>query len=1276
MRKLSHIFLMALMVLGYLPLALAQQTDTPHEADQFGVYQIQASQYAVSNAGTDLFVGEEWLVATDPVVGDYVYLDDTSDENRNETSADRYKSPSLVFKIDMPEAQKGFVWALINEGGKDKGRIYVNMNGLDLDKRAEGDYGSAAKSRISEEMAGQWQWILCNNQANDDVVKAGVNEIEIFKARPDIKIAKLAFTPQQDINMIINSPEVKVVGNDGTQLTLDLGTPSLTGELYDFNESIYPTKEYAYRVQVGEAEAVEVTEQQFTIPVSDLAAATTVSVALSHEFRKNSSSNMQTYSIPTLLSVDANSQPEDGNGSDVPHEADANGIYLFQANQYAELKEGSDAFTGENWLVGNDAEMGAILYLENTTSDNRNETSSERYISPTVVFEINMPEAQTGYVWALVNEGSKDAGRIYVNFNDLDLDKRAEGEYGSAARSRISDAMKGEWQWMLCNNQAKSEIVKQGVNKIEIFKARPNIKIAKIAFTPSQDINMIIDAPEVKVVENNGTSLKLDLGEPTLTGDLYNSSDVIYATKDFGYRVQLGENEAVEVTDRFFEIPLTDIADPTDVAVEVSHEFKANSSSEHLTYSIPTVITVDQNSLPDGEVDTEAPTIPGNLSSSEVASNSLTLSWEASTDNVAVAGYKITRDGTELPNDVTEGTSVTIGGLDPETEYTFTVRAYDAAGNHSAESEAHVVTTASLGGDGDDLPGTIHMADGDEIFEFAAAEYAANIGGKGQYDGERWLIGTDPEMGRYMYLANTDTTTNANKVSVERFDSPMLRYNISMPEASRFYIWALVNEGDVKSGTVYGSVNQIDIDKRNLDTPNDPTNPDYYGAAFGSRISEEMVGEWQWVLIGYEIRTTMLNAGINELDLFKAYPNIKIAKIALVPEQRMFPVISRPKVRIQENDGSQVIVSWEEPEVIGDFYDTDYTIFPDRNFSVRLKLEGEDEVVLDHAQGNTYAIPYASLSTAKELKIEIGHLFRRTSSESVLFYSFPSRISVSQDSQPDFEAPSIPTDLKSIDTQGTSVALSWTASTDNVGVLGYHIYQDGFIIQTVSATSYKVSGLNTSTNYTFAVSAFDAAGNESELSESISVTTRDKDDEVSDRPSVVEDLIASQISLNSFTLNWRPSNSLNGITAYYVFIREVGGGNFELAAHLNGATFSYGFLDLSSDQEYELMVLAEDGAGYVSEDSEILLVKTEKAPLSTTDEAQFMVYPNPSRGQVSVKFFNEHAVQYTVITMEGRQLMSAPIEEQKLNLDLPAGIYILNINFSNNISQSQRLVIY
>ncbi|MFJ6572163.1 DUF4832 domain-containing protein [Streptomyces sp. NPDC091292] len=88
----------------------------------------------------------------------------------------------------------------------------------------------------------------------------------------------------------------------------------------------------------------------------------------------------------------------------------------------------------------------------------------------------------------------------------------------------------------------------------------------------------------------------------------------------------------------------------------------------------------------------------------------------------------------------------------------------------------------------------------------------------------------------------------------------------------------------------------------------------------------------------------------------------------------------------------------------------------------------------------------------------------------------------------DTTAPTAPT-LTSTGRTDSSVALSWSGASDNVGVTGYDIHRDGTKIASVAGTSYNDTGLSAGTSYTYTVRAKDAAGNISPASASVTVTT-------------------------------------------------------------------------------------------------------------------------------------------------------------------------------------------
>ena len=88
----------------------------------------------------------------------------------------------------------------------------------------------------------------------------------------------------------------------------------------------------------------------------------------------------------------------------------------------------------------------------------------------------------------------------------------------------------------------------------------------------------------------------------------------------------------------------------------------------------------------------------------------------------------------------------------------------------------------------------------------------------------------------------------------------------------------------------------------------------------------------------------------------------------------------------------------------------------------------------------------------------------------------------------DTTAPSAPTGLNASSPSTTQLALSWSPSSDNVGVVGYTAYLNGSKTSSSAGTSYTFSGLSCGTAYSLSVDAYDAAGNHSSRS-SLSAST-------------------------------------------------------------------------------------------------------------------------------------------------------------------------------------------
>jgi chitodextrinase len=90
---------------------------------------------------------------------------------------------------------------------------------------------------------------------------------------------------------------------------------------------------------------------------------------------------------------------------------------------------------------------------------------------------------------------------------------------------------------------------------------------------------------------------------------------------------------------------------------------------------------------------------------------------------------------------------------------------------------------------------------------------------------------------------------------------------------------------------------------------------------------------------------------------------------------------------------------------------------------------------------------------------------------------------------PDTTPPSAPTNLRL--TPGYKrIALSWTASVDNVGVAGYYVYRSGKRVASVTVASYTDTRLVSGTRYKYDVIAYDSAGNKSAASATVSAKAK------------------------------------------------------------------------------------------------------------------------------------------------------------------------------------------
>jgi chitinase len=177
----------------------------------------------------------------------------------------------------------------------------------------------------------------------------------------------------------------------------------------------------------------------------------------------------------------------------------------------------------------------------------------------------------------------------------------------------------------------------------------------------------------------------------------------------------------------------------------------------------------------------------------------------------------------------------------------------------------------------------------------------------------------------------------------------------------------------------------------------------------------------------------------------------------------------------------------------------------------------------------------------------------------------------------DTTPPSNVSGLTSPSKTSTSVSLSWSAATDNVGVAGYNIYRNGATSPTAqttgTGTTFNNTGLTPSTAYTYTVKARDAAGNvSSAFSNQISVTTNASGGD-SSPPTVPGNFRVTGTTNTSVALAWNASTDNVGVTGYEI------SRNGSVVTTTSGTTLSYNDTGRTACTTYTYNVRSRDAAG-------------------------------------------------------------------------------------------------
>jgi chitodextrinase len=224
---------------------------------------------------------------------------------------------------------------------------------------------------------------------------------------------------------------------------------------------------------------------------------------------------------------------------------------------------------------------------------------------------------------------------------------------------------------------------------------------------------------------------------------------------------------------------------------------------------------------------------------------------------------------------------------------------------------------------------------------------------------------------------------------------------------------------------------------------------------------------------------------------------------------------------------------------------------------------------------------------------------------------------------PDTQPPTSPSNLTATAVSTSQINLSWTASTDNVGVTGYLVERCTGAgcttfsqIAAVTGTSFNNTGLAASTPYSYRVRATDAAGNLSGYSNVAGATTLAPDTQPPTNPS---NLTATAASSGQINLAWTASTDNVGVTAYLV--ERCQGAGCSTFAQI-GSTGSTSYIDtgLSASTSYSYRVRATDAAGNLSGYSNVAGATTQNVPFTPTFMQGNYATPQSAPSSVAVTY--------------------------------------------------------
>jgi chitodextrinase len=455
-------------------------------------------------------------------------------------------------------------------------------------------------------------------------------------------------------------------------------------------------------------------------------------------------------------------------------------------------------------------------------------------------------------------------------------------------------------------------------------------------------------------------------------------------------------------------------------------------------------------------VDTTAPTVPVGVSATPVSSTQINLSWTASSDNVGVTSYNVYRNGVLVASPTT--TTFNDSGLIANTSYGYKVAAADAAGNVSAQS-ATVSATTQLG-QPPAMPTGLRVVSSTDTSIVLSWNDSTDL-----RNGDKYQVYVND------VWQNLESTTN-NYTVTGLTPGTTYTFRVSAGQSSSYGDWTAPVSGTTSSG---------DVEAPSIPTGLSATPVSSSQISLGWAASTDNVSVTGYkvyrngVLIASPTGTSFNDTGLISNTVYSytvaavdAAGNASVQSSAV---QATTTMASAPAVPT----GLQVVSA------------TDTAVTLDWNDSADLRGGDKYQVYVNDVWAGLESA--SSDFTVTGLTPGTSYTFRVSAGQSGSYGDWSAAVSGSTTSPSDSIAPTVPTNLSATAVSSSQINLSWTASTDNVGVAGYKVYRDGTLVASPTGTSYSNTGLTASTTYGYTVSAVDAAGNQSARTSQVNATT-------------------------------------------------------------------------------------------------------------------------------------------------------------------------------------------